>query len=164
MVVVPLTYKNITYHHTFKKKKIFGEPCTMTLNCMKHIVIYPKLIAYLTIIIKFYLFWFINYNTITNYIPIIHELSNFDHVLGVFRSESLLGIEPMNLMLIVYHTIHYNTTAFDGAGDWGERTQYETSLLTSDLQTICLHRWPWLFWSHKITRYVETYLVLYSLP
>ena len=26
---------------------------------------------------------FINYNTITNYILIIYELSNFDHVLGV---------------------------------------------------------------------------------
>ena len=31
-----------------------------------------------------YLFYlFINYNTITNYILIIYELSNFDHLLGV---------------------------------------------------------------------------------
>ena len=30
-----------------------------------------------------YLFLFINYNTITNYILIIYELSNFDHLFGV---------------------------------------------------------------------------------
>ena len=34
---------------------------------------------------------FINYNTITNYIPIIYKLSNLGHVLGV---EYLVGIDP----------------------------------------------------------------------
>ena len=31
----------------------------------------------------FIFYLFINYNTITNYILITYELSNFDHVLGV---------------------------------------------------------------------------------
>ena len=40
-------------------------------------------------LIFFYLF--INYNTNTNYIPIIYELSNFDHVLGVVSQTRVSG-------------------------------------------------------------------------
>ena len=38
---------------------------------------------------SFYLF--INYNTITNYILIIHELGNCDHVLGVVSQARVSG-------------------------------------------------------------------------
>ena len=38
---------------------------------------------------NFYLF--INYNTITNYILIIYELSNFDHVLSVVSQTRVSG-------------------------------------------------------------------------
>ena len=56
----------------------------------------------LTPIQEIFIYLFINYNTITNYILIIYELSNFDHLLGVVhRSESLVGIEPKTLTLIV---------------------------------------------------------------
>ena len=40
-------------------------------------------ITYLKHFNLFIIYLFINYNTITNYIPIIYELSNFDHMLGV---------------------------------------------------------------------------------
>ena len=67
----------------------------------------------LCICIIWYLF--INYNTITNYILIIYELSNFDHLLGVVsldtRLESLVGIEPTTFTLIVQHTTHQTTKA-----------------------------------------------------
>ena len=36
-------------------------------------------------------FWSINYNTITNYILIIYELSNFDHVFGVVSQTKVSG-------------------------------------------------------------------------
>ena len=35
------------------------------------------------------IYLFINYNTITNYILIIYELSNLDHVLGVVADHGL---------------------------------------------------------------------------
>ena len=41
---------------------------------------------------NYFFYLFINYNTITNNILIIYELSNFDHVLGVV----LQGREPDN--------------------------------------------------------------------
>ena len=41
------------------------------------------------------LFWkifeFINYNTITNYVPNIYELSSFDHMLGVVSQTTVSG-------------------------------------------------------------------------
>ena len=55
--------------------------------------------------ILFYLF--VNYNTITNYILTIYELSNFDHVLGVVsQTEFLMEIKRTTLTLIAYHTTH----------------------------------------------------------
>ena len=43
----------------------------------------------LTVYYNIYLF--INYNTITNYILIIYELSNFDHLLGVESQTRVSG-------------------------------------------------------------------------
>ena len=47
--------------------------------------------SYISVIyeIRYFIYLFINYNTITNYILILYELSNFDHLLGVVSQTSL---------------------------------------------------------------------------
>ena len=45
-------------------------------------------IVCVTLVVEPTVYLFINYNTITNYIPFIYELSNFDHVLGGNRTQA----------------------------------------------------------------------------
>ena len=51
-----------------------------------------------------YLFLFINNNTITNYILIIYELSNFEHLLGAVSQTRVFGLNRT-------HDLHSNSIA-----------------------------------------------------
>ena len=54
--------------------------------------------------IFFFIFLFINYNTITNYILIIYELSNLDHLFGVVSQIRVSGGNRT-------HDLHANSLA-----------------------------------------------------
>ena len=84
----------------------FTFSTTFCYKCTKLMARWKFIVLSISVAIKVYLF--INYNTITDYILIIYELSNFNHVVGVAAQTRVLWveIESTTLMLIVYHTTH----------------------------------------------------------
>ena len=61
----------------------------------------------------FFLFLYINYNTITNYILIIYEMSNFNHVFGVASQTRVSGgnrTHDPRANCIAYYPLDYQGT------------------------------------------------------
>ena len=60
-----------------------------------------------------YFYLFINYKTITNYILISYELSNFDHVLGVVSQTRVSGgnrTHDLHANSLAYYPLYYQGT------------------------------------------------------